>query len=448
MRYVQNTDADRAAMLEAIGVPDTDALFADIPAAVRLGRPLDLPPALSEYELLRHLSGLAAQNADTDQYICFLGAGAYDHYSPALLDQLLLRSEFYTSYTPYQPEVSQGTLQVIYEYQSLICELTGLDVANASLYDGASALAEAAIMAVNSVDRPKVLVAATINPTYRQVARTYMQGVNVEVVDVPMRDGVIDLEALADMLSDDVAAVMVQTPNFFGNLEPVHDVAKLAKQHGALFAVSADPMSLGILAAPGSYGADICVGEGQPLGIPLGFGGPYLGFIATREQLVRRLPGRIAGATVDSRGQRAFVLTLQAREQHIRRERATSNICTNQGLMALAATIYLTTLGKEGIQEVARQCVHRSHYLRQRLAAVPGLAPAFAQPFFREFALRAAGQDVPALLNRLLEHRLLGGYAVGHDYPELADVFTVAVTEKRSKAEMDLLADKLAEVIA
>lgn len=448
MRYVQNTDADRAAMLEAIGVADTDALFADIPAAVRLGRPLDLPPALSEYELLRHLSALAAQNADTDEYVCFIGAGAYDHYSPALLDQMLLRSEFYTSYTPYQPEVSQGTLQVIYEYQSLICELTGLDVANASLYDGASALAEGAVMAVNSVDRPKVLVASTVNPTYRQVTRTYLQGVNVDVVDVPMRGGVIDVAALGDLLGSDVAAVMVQTPNFFGNLEPVHEVAKLAKEHGALFAVSADPMSLGILAPPGSYGADICIGEGQPLGIPLGFGGPYLGFIAARDQLVRRLPGRIAGATVDTRGQRAFVLTLQAREQHIRRERATSNICTNQGLMALAATIYLTTLGKEGIQAVAQQCVHRSHYLRQRLAQVPGLAPAFDEPFFREFAMRAAGKDAGALLDRLLDHKLLGGYAVGADYPDLADVFTVAVTEKRSKDEMDLLADKLAEVMA
>lgn len=446
MRYIPNTDADRQAMLRRIGMPDTDALFADVPPEVRLRRPLDLPPALAEMDLLRHLGELANKTTSTDQATCFLGAGAYDHYSPVLVDALIQRGEFLTAYTPYQPEISQGTLQAIYEFQSLICELTGLDIANASLYDGASACAEAAVMAVTATDRARVLLSRAMHPDYRAVVRTYLAGQSVEVVDVPEKDGVTDLAALGDLVTDATAGVLIQHPNFFGNLEPVREIEKVAHGKGGLFVVAADPISLGILEAPGRYGADIAVGEGQPLGVPISYGGPYVGFLAARSALQRRMPGRIVGATRDVKGRRAFVLTLQTREQHIRREKATSNICTNQALIATAATIYMTVVGKHGLVETARQALAKSAYLHQRVARLGRYGPAFKQPFWREFAIRFDG-PVDRVIDQLAERNILAGYPLARDYPEYKDCFLVAVTEKRTRTEIDHFVAQLEEVL-
>ncbi|MCL4368046.1 MAG: aminomethyl-transferring glycine dehydrogenase subunit GcvPA [Actinobacteria bacterium] len=446
MRYIPNTDQDRAQMLRAIGVSSSEELFDDIPAAVRLGRPLELPGAMAEQELVAHLQCLAERNADLDHYTCFLGAGVYDHFVPAVVGNLLSRGEFYTAYTPYQPEISQGTLQAIYEFQSLICELTGLDVANASLYDGASALAEAAIMAVNHTSRGEILVSRTVHPEARSVLRTYLAGQEVSIREIPLAEGLTDPGALEGMVGQETAAVVIQQPNFLGNLEPVRRLAQAAQAQGALFIVSADPISLGLLEAPGAYGADICVGEGQALGNRLSFGGPHLGFLAARSALVRRMPGRIAGATVDQQGRRGFVLTLQTREQHIRREKATSNICSNQALNALAAAIYLTTMGREGIREVAAQALAKAHYAHGRLGASKGFAPRFGAPFFREFALRTT-LDPETVNHNLLQHRIIGGYLLGRDYPELADTLLIAFTEKQTRAQIDQLVARLEEMV-
>ncbi|MCG0239724.1 MAG: aminomethyl-transferring glycine dehydrogenase subunit GcvPA [Firmicutes bacterium] len=432
-------------MLRAIGVESTDALFADIPPAVRLSRPLDLPGPLSEQEIDAEMRALAQKNLSTQDYACFLGAGAYDHYIPAVVDAIIRRGEFLTAYTPYQPEISQGVLQAIYEYQTMVCELLGLEVANASMYDGASALAEAAVMALHATGRKGLAVARSVHPDYRRVIRTYTEGLGAAVTELPMGDGATDLARAEALITGETAAVIVQMPNFFGCLEPVRDLARLARQQGALFIVAADPISLGILEAPGHYGADIAVAEGQSLGNPLSFGGPWLGMMATTEKLLRRLPGRIAGATVDVRGQRGFVLTLQAREQHIRREKATSNICTNQALNALAATVYLTWLGKQGIRELAEHVLQKAHYAQRQIASLPGWRPAFSAPFFKEFAV--LGPAEPARVQRhLLEKKILGGYSPSRDYPEYPNLMLFAVTEKRTREEIDRLAAALGEV--
>ncbi|MGE5591293.1 MAG: aminomethyl-transferring glycine dehydrogenase subunit GcvPA [Bacillota bacterium] len=446
MRYIPHTDEDRQQMLAAIGIRSTDELFADIPAAVRLNRPLDLPPAMTEMELANHMRELAEQNADVLHNTCFIGAGAYDHYVPSVINHILLRGEFYTAYTPYQPEISQGTLQVIYEYQSLICELTGMDLANASMYDGASATAEAAIMAAAQTGRRQILISFTVHPDYRQVVRTYLAGQGVEVVDVPMADGITDVAALKRLAGEHTAAVIVQNPNFFGNLEPVAQVEPIAHGAGGLFVVAADPISLGILKSPGSYGADIVAGEGQALGSPISYGGPWLGFLASREALSRRIPGRIAGATTDNRGQRGFVLTLQTREQHIRREKATSNICSNQALNALAATIYLTLLGKQGIRKVAELSLQKAHYAFDQITRLDRFQPAFKQPFFKEFAVRTT-LDPEGIVESMLSHRILGGYPVGQAYKGLHDLLLIAVTEKRTREEIDHFAARLEELV-
>ncbi len=442
MRYMPNTDRDRGEMLRTIGVSGSEELFADIPTPVRLRRPLDLPPGIAEQELVEHLLRLAERNADLDHYPCFLGAGVYDHFVPAVIGSLVSRGEFYTAYTPYQPEISQGTLQAIYEYQSLICELTGLDVSNASMYDGASALAEAAVMALSATGRGEVLVSRAVHPEARAVLRTYLAGQQVAIKEIPLDEGTTDARALEGMLNDQTAAVMIQQPNFLGCLEPVHRLAELAHGRGGMFVVSADPISLGVLETPGAYGADICCGDGQPLGNRLSFGGPHLGFLTARSALVRRMPGRIAGATVDSRGQRGFVLTLQTREQHIRRERATSNICSNQALNALTAAIYLTTMGKEGIREVATQSLAKAHYAEGRIAGVKRFAHRFAGPFFREFAVRTP-VDPESVNHNLLSNRIIGGYVLGRDYPELDDCLLLAFTEKRTRAQIDHLVESL-----
>ncbi|GEA13890.1 putative glycine dehydrogenase (decarboxylating) subunit 1 [Moorella sp. E308F] len=444
MTYIPTTAAERQQMLATCGANRMEELFNDIPATVRLGRELDLPRPMAEAELWRHLEELAGKNK---RLISFLGAGAYEHYIPSVVGNLLARSEFYTAYTPYQPEISQGTLQAIFEFQSLMCELTGLDVATASHYDGATATAEAALVTCNATRRQKILVSRAVNPQYRAVLATYTKGQGVELVEIPMANGQTDLAALEKMAGKDVAGVILQNPNFFGQIEPMAAATQLAHKAGALSIAVVDPISLGLLAAPGEYGADLAVGEGQGLGNPLNFGGPYLGFIVAREKLVRRLPGRIVGQTTDVEGKRAFVLTLQAREQHIRREKATSNICSNEALCALAATIYLAALGKEGLKEVARQCLLKAHYAFNRLAALPGVTPVFNGPFFCEFVLRT--KLTPGQVARSLAAK---GFAAGFDlspfYPELEGAMLYTVTEVRTRAEIDAFVTAMGGILA
>lgn len=442
--YLPNTEADRRAMLAELGLSSIDELFADIPEEVRFRGSMKLPAAMSEPELINHMKRLARRNADASEWTLFLGGGAYDHFIPSVLGHVLGRSEFYTAYTPYQPEVSQGVLQSIYEYQSMIVRLTGMDVSNASMYDGASAMAEAAVIACAATRRTKIVVPVTVDPEYRQTIRTYTRGPGVEVAETPFdpQTGQTDLTALEKLVGDDTAAVVLSHPNFFGVLEEPAAVARLAHAKGALFVVAVDPISLGVLEAPGNYGADVVLGEGQALGNPLSFGGPYLGFIATTEKLVRRMPGRIAGATVDQDGDRGFVLTLQTREQHIRREKASSNICSNEALNALAACAYLSVMGRAGLAEVARLCLHKAHYARERLTRVAGFSAPFSGPFFKEFVVKGPGTlaDVNA---RLANRKMLVGPDLASRYPELQGCFLVAVTEKRSKAEIDGLVDGL-----
>lgn len=442
--YIPNTERQKAEMLAVIGAGSISQLFDSVPESVRLNRRLDLPEALSELEVAKRLKGLAKRNVNTEDYACFLGAGAYDHFIPAVVDSLLSRQEFYTAYTPYQPEISQGTLQAIFEYQSLICSLTGMDVANASVYDGASAVAEAAVMACSAAKRNKVLVAKNLNPEYRDVLKTYARFKGIEVAEFGFKNGAVDISALEGMTADDTAAVIVQTPDFFGIVEDVKQISDIAHKHGALLVACCDPISLALLKSPGEAGADIAVGEGQAMGNPLSFGGPYLGFFAAKESLLRRMPGRIVGETVDRNGKRCFVLTIQTREQHIRREKATSNICSNEALCALAATIYLSVMGKEGLLEAARQCAQKSHYAYDKLISTGSFKPVFDAPFFKEFAVRYDG-DINKLNNHLLECGMIGGYDLGRDYPELSGAWLVAVTEKRTKGEIDALAAKAVE---
>lgn len=442
-KYIPATDAERDEMLKTVGVSSLDELFADIPAAVRLNRPLQLPPALSEPELLGHLRALAETNLHSDRAVCFLGAGAYDHYVPSVVWHLAGRGEFLTAYTPYQAELMQGELQAGYEYQSMLCALTGMDVANASMYDGASAAAEAVVMAKDLTHRDEVLVSAAVHPEYRRVVRTYTAPLGIHLRDVPYRRGATDLDALAGAISPRTAGILIQHPNFFGVLEDGSAVADLAHRAGALVICAvADPLSLGILKPPGAWGADIVAGEGQPLGNHLNFGGPYLGMLATRQEFLRRIPGRLVGATVDSDGRRGFVLTLQTREQHIRREKASSNICTNEALLALAAAIYLAALGKRGFQKVAELNVRKAAYAKDVITALPGFRLPFDAPTFHEFVVQTPLP--PAEINRrLLARDILGGAPLGRWYPELADAWLLCVTEQRTRGQIDELAAAL-----
>jgi glycine dehydrogenase subunit 1 len=444
MTYTFNTSDDQQAMLRAIGVPELAALFEQIPERIRLGRPLDLPPRMGELELTQHLGQLAAHNRACDELACFLGAGCYDHFVPAVVDALAARGEFYTSYTPYQPEVSQGNLQVMFEYQTLICQLTGMDVSNASLYDGGSATAEAVLMSISLTRRERnVVVAASVHPEYRQILSTYLEqnGTQLRVIGCP--EGIAKVEAVAAAVDDQTACVVVQHPNFFGNLEQVRALSEIAHRHGAMLVVIFDPISLGLLKPPGELGADIVVAEGQSLGTPPSFGGPYLGVMACREQFVRRLPGRIAGQTVDRRGRRCWVLTLQTREQHIRRDKATSNICTNQGLFALRAAIYLATLGPQGLASVADLSLRKAHYAAERLSAHDRFERRFGAPFFKEFVVRDRAGQVGSLLDEALAAGYLAGVPLGTWYPELEDCFLVAVTEQRTRQQIDGWAEAL-----
>lgn len=441
MPFLYNTPDDQREMLQAIGAASIEELFQSIPPEMRFGRALNIPPALGELELQQHMTALAAENRHIGQKVCFLGGGAYDHFVPAAIDMLASRGEFYTSYTPYQPEVSQGNLQAMFEYQSLICQLTGMDVSNASLYDGGSAVIEGALLAMSVTRRPgKVVTTASVNPEYRQVIETYFHTIGAELVTVATPSGVASPADVAAALDDNTACVVVQHPNFFGCLEDVAGLAKAAHDRGALLVQSFDPISLGLLKRPSELGADVAVAEGQSLGTPLLYGGPYLGIIACREQFVRRLPGRIAGQTVDRQGRRCWVLTLQTREQHIRREKATSNVCTNQTLFALRAAIYLSLMGPHGMQEVASLCLRKADYARKALTASGRLQATFSQPVFKEFVVRDTQGRVNELLSSALEAGYMAGIPLGRWYPELSDCLLVTVTEKRTKEEIEGLA--------
>jgi len=443
-RYIGNTNDDRDKMLEDIGCKDIASLFKAVPDSVLLKGKLNIPEALSEMELVKHIKSLSDENFNTDDYTCFLGRGAYDHYIPSAIDQLILRQEFYTSYTPYQPEISQGTLQAIFEYQTMISELTGLPVANASMYDGASALAEAAVMSCEATRRNEILIANSVHPESRQVLNTYAKFRNIIVKEIQYNNGQTDLDDLNAKINDNTAAVMVQSPNYFGIIEDVEAISEIVHKNKSLLTVSADPVSLAILKSPGEMGADIALGEGQPLGNFLNFGGPYLGFMAVTEKLMRKMPGRIVGQTSDKEGRRGFVLTLQTREQHIRREKATSNICSNQALNALQATMYLTFMGKEGLKEVAKLCFNKSHYAYDQLTKTNKFKPLFTAPFFKEFAVTSE-KPVNKLNEKLLENKIIGGYNLEKDYPELKSGYLLAVTEKRTKEEIDVFVRKAGE---
>jgi glycine dehydrogenase subunit 1 len=441
--YTSATDADRQEMLAAIGVDSIDALFADIPESLRLGSPLDLGPGLSEQEVYDELRALAARNASTEDEISFLGAGMYDHYVPSLIDSIISRSEFLTPYTPYQPEVSQGGLQAMFEYQTAICELTGLPVSNASVYEGPSAVSAAGYVAKYTNGRGKFVISRGVHPHSRETLRTHAHAWGMEVVEAPLRDGVTVLPELGD----DVSAVIVQQPNFLGAVEDLEALSSAAHEAGALSICACDPLPLALLRPPGECGVDIAVGEGQTLGNRLDFGGPSFGFFATSQALLRRIPGRISGETRDADGKRGFVLTLQTREQHIRREKATSNICTAQALNALAGVIYLSWLGRRGIVELTELMLQRTAYARERLAGLDGVTLLHEQPVVREFAV-SLDAPVEAVSKRCLQAGINPGYPLGADYPEYDNSLLVAITERRTRAEIDQLAEVLAAAVA
>ncbi len=447
MAYIANTPDDVRTMLAAIGIDSLDQLFDAVPAEYRLDGPLHVPPALSELALTETVQRLLGRNEGADRRVCFLGGGSYDHFIPAVVDNLASRGEFYTAYTPYQPEASQGTLQATFEYQTLIANLTGMDVSNASLYDGGSATAEAMLMALTITKRHgRVVVADSVHPEYRQVLSTFLALMEPELTTVPSENGLVTPEAVSRAIDDQTAAVIVQYPNFFGGLEDVEAIVSAAHAAGALAIVIVDPISLGLLRRPGDYGADIVVAEGQSLGNPLQYGGPYLGIMACREDYVRKMPGRIVGQTTDRNGKRCWVLTLQTREQHIRREKATSNICTNQGLLALRSSIYLAAMGPNGLRQAAELSTRKSHYAAEKLAAIPGVSLAFPGPFFKEFAIRVPA-DARKILADVGTQGYHGGIALGRWYPSMNDAILVAVTEKRTKDEIDGLAAAYASAI-
>lgn len=429
-------------MLAAIGVPTIDALFASLPASVRIPK-LHLPDGMSEHALVKHLESLAGRNRSLGDLTCFRGAGVYDHYIPALVDDILSRPEFYTAYTPYQPEASQGTLQTIFEYQSMICALTGMDVANASLYDGATAVAEAVLLAMRATDRTKVILSAGVHPEYRAVVETYLQGISAELVTLPLHNGATPDAALSTTIDEQTAAVVLQSPNAVGTIEDMAAAGTAAASRGALFISVVNPISLGVLASPGETGAHIAVGEGQSLGNATGLGGFSFGFMACRKEFAWKMPGRIVGQTTDTQGRRGFVLTLQSREQHIRREKATSNICTNAALNALAGCVYLSGWGPDGFRELARRNVEKCRYAFDRITTLPGFTPAFENHiFFNECAVRTT-KDIKKLQTRLLQHNILGPMELSQWFPELSDVLLFCVTECRTKQDIDTLVDIL-----
>ena len=462
-RYIPNTQEDMEQMLSEIGLSSVDQLFTDIPEGMKLSRALDLPGSLSEMELSGLMRGLAKKNAHCGEYACFLGAGAYDHFVPAMVKQVLSKPEIYTSYTPYQPEISQGMLQAIFEYQTMICQLTGMDVSNASMYDGATAVTEAALIAVRSTGKSRLLVSQGLHPEYREVLKTYGKYNDLVIEEIPLRDGITAVSEL-DVMSgvkgsdganaanttlgdenagkattgkSDIAAVIVQSPNFLGAVEDLKWFGEFAASKGALSIACVDPISIALLEPPGACGIDIAAGEGQGLGNALNYGGPYLGFLAAKKAFVRKMPGRIVGQTTDNEDKRGFVLTLQAREQHIRREKAVSNICSNQALNALAAAVYMSVMGKEGIKEAANLCLQKAHYAAEKLFATGKFAKLSEAAFIKEFAVRALHEPIQAINERLLRHGIIGGLDLEKYYPKMKDCWLLAVTEKRTKQEID-----------
>lgn len=440
MVYIPNTEKDRAEMLESIGVKNFEELISNIPPSLRVKGTMDLPPALSEFEVTKHLKEISKKNKSTSDNVCFLGGGAYDHIIPSLVDNVISRPEFYTAYTPYQAELSQGTLQAMYEYQSCVSLLSGMDITNSSMYDGGSAVAEAVTMAMNVSRKKKILIADTLNPAYQEVVRTYTQGIDIELIYIKEKEGTIDVEDLKSKVGDDVAAVVVQHPNFFGNLEEVDEINKIVKEYKKLqFIVSYYPISVGLLKSPADYGADIAVAEGQSLGIPLSFGGPYIGLFSSTNKNVRKMPGRMSGKTHDSKGKEGYVLTLQTREQHIKREKASSNICTNEGLMTIAVLTYLSYLGKEGIAEVAKQTFNKAHYLADKINSLENFNLKYNKEFFNEFVIETK-KDISEVIKKLSENNIIGGLNL-KDFG--SEGLMIAVTEKRTREELDEFVDVL-----
>ncbi|RDU35134.1 aminomethyl-transferring glycine dehydrogenase subunit GcvPA [Neobacillus piezotolerans] len=445
-RYLPMTEQDKAEMLETIGVNSVDELFNDIPEKVRFQGEYNIKPAKSETALMKELAVLAGKNADFKSHASFLGAGVYDHYMPVIVDHVLSRSEFYTAYTPYQPEISQGELQAIFEFQTMISELTGMDVANSSMYDGGTALAEAAMLSAAQTRRKKILISDAVHPESREVVKTYAKGQYIDVVEIPSKDGLTDLDAMKELTGGDIAAVIVQYPNFFGRIEPLKEIEEITHEHKSMFVVSSNPLALGVLTPPGKFGADIVVGDAQPFGIPAAFGGPHCGYFAVTEKLMRKVPGRLVGQTHDDQGRRGFVLTLQAREQHIRRDKATSNICSNQALNALAASVAMTALGKKGVRDMAAANIQKAHYAKKALKE-NGIEIVMDGPSFNEFVIKL-NKPVKEINQALLQKGIIGGYDLGRDYGDLAGHMLVAVTEQRTKEEIDTFAKELGDLHA
>lgn len=445
MRFTQLSEGQVEHALKTCGVDSIDALFSPISSSLRVDGSLDIPRGVSELELLEDIGSMASRNNDCTELTCFLGGGAYDHFVPTVVDALAAQSEFLTAYTPYQAEASQGMLQLFYEFQTMVCQLTGMDVANASMYEVSSATAEAVLMAVSITKRRRVLVADSIFPDTRRVLVTYMRSQDVELVSVPCKDGVIDEAAFGALLDESVAAVVIQSPNFYGCVERLDRMIEAVHGCGGLAIVATDPIAGGVFKTAGELGADLVVGEGQALGIPLQYGGPYLGLLAGREKYLRRMPGRIVGMTKDLEGRRGFCLTLQTREQHIKRERATSNICTNQGLLAVRAAIYMASMGRSGLANVASQCFDKAHYAASEIQKLTGYELPFSAPFFKEFLVRTS-RGVKAALDACREQGILGGVPMAKFDDQLGDCFLVAVTEKRTKAQIDKLVSVLGSV--
>lgn len=447
MTYIPNTSEDQRLMLETLDFPSLEALLEPVPENVRLQRLLDLPSALPEPDLKRLMGSMAARNANLDTTVAFLGAGTYDHAIPSVVPHLQRRSEFVTSYTPYQPEISQGILQTTYEFQTMVCQITDLDVANASLYDGATALVEAALLALGPGGRGEIVISQGVDPQYRLVLHTYARARGFQVTEVPLVNGITSLEALNEAVTPDTSAVIIQQPNFFGCIEDMRSIEPIVHKGKAIFvATITEPASLAVLAPPGAYGADIAVGELMSFGNPMSYGGPALGFMAARQKYIRLLPGRLVGQTVEEQGEKrtGYVLTLQTREQHIRRERATSNICTNQALLAVGATIYMAALGKQGFRELGELCLQKAHYAHRQITAIPGFTAAFDAPFFDEFVIES-----PLRIGQLQQHfeqaGIIGGYPLAQDYPALPNGVLFCVTETRTRADIDLLVNILKE---
>lgn len=436
-RYLPMTEQDQKEMLEKIGVSSIEELFSDIPEKVRFQGLYNIKEAKSESALMKELAVLAAKNADTTNNISFLGAGVYNHYKPVIVDHVISRSEFYTAYTPYQPEISQGELQAIFEFQTMIAELTGMDLANSSMYDGGTALAEAGMLAAGHTKRKKLLVSGAVHPEYKDVVTTYAYGQSIEVVTIPAKNGVTDIEALKDLMDDETAAVIVQYPNFYGQIEDLKAIGDISHDQKGLFIVSANPLALGVLTPPGKLGADIVAGDAQPFGIAENFGGPHCGFFAVTTKLMRKVPGRLVGETVDQEGRRGYVLTLQAREQHIRRDKATSNICSNQALLALAASVGMTALGKQGVREMAKQNIVKTRYAKNAFERA-GFTVPFQGAHFNEIVVKT-NKSVTEINKGLLEKGIIGGFDLGRVDPEMANHALIAVTELRTKEEIDAL---------